>query len=79
MNLSCSSPWDICLGVRRRGNKYEARIRAGSKTLHMGRFDTEEAAARAYDEQAKELHVNPILNFLPTAPSTSTARSVGAM
>ena len=25
----------------------------------------EEAAARAYDEQAKQLHDDPILNFLP--------------
>jgi hypothetical protein len=31
----------------------------------LGCFDNEEAAARAYDEKAKQVFVNPILNFLP--------------
>ena len=32
---------------------------------YLGFFDTEEEAARIYDEKAKRVHVNPILNFLP--------------
>jgi hypothetical protein len=32
---------------------------------NLGSFDTEEAAARAYDEKVAELWENPILNFLP--------------
>ena len=31
----------------------------------IGTYDMEEEAARAHDEKAKELHNNPILNFLP--------------
>ena len=32
---------------------------------HLGRFATEEEAARAYDAAARDKLENPILNFLP--------------
>lgn len=32
---------------------------------YLGTFDSEEAAARAFDARAKALYLNPILNFLP--------------
>lgn len=37
-------------------NKYAARITADDKVIHLGRFDTIEDAAKAYDAAAKELH-----------------------
>jgi hypothetical protein len=36
-------------------NKWEACIRINKKTIHLGRFSTEEEAGKAYDEKAKEL------------------------
>jgi hypothetical protein len=36
-------------------NRFRAGIRAHGKILHLGRFDTAEAAARAYDAKAQEL------------------------
>jgi hypothetical protein len=46
-------------------NKWRASIKFQGRTRYLGRFDTEEAAAKAYDEEAKRLWTNPILNFLP--------------
>ena len=47
------------------GGRWEAFIKASGRIQYIGRFDDEEAAARAFDEKAKQLRVNPILNFLP--------------
>ena len=32
---------------------------------YLGRFDDEKAAARAYDDKARQVYDNPILNFPP--------------
>lgn len=51
--------------LQRKSGRWVARIGENGQCKHLGRFDTEEAAARAYDERAKMVHVNPVLNFLP--------------
>jgi hypothetical protein len=45
--------------------KWVASINHSGKSHYLGTFDTEEAAAKAYDEAARRLRTNPILNFLP--------------
>lgn len=46
------------LGVayRSSNNKFRAAIYTGEKDLYIGQFESEEEAARAYDEQAKIYH-----------------------
>ena len=36
-----------------------------SSKQYLGTYDTEEEAARAYDDTAKQVFDDPILNFLP--------------
>ena len=52
-------------GVPWNNGRWVASIRADGRQQHLGTFDTEEAAARVFDEKAKQLHANPTLNFLP--------------
>jgi hypothetical protein len=42
-------------GVIRRGNRWRARITIDQKQRIIGNFDTDELAARAYDEEARRL------------------------
>lgn len=52
------------LGVNIDRGKIYARITLNGQTLYLGRFKTEEDAARAYDRKAKELHGDfACLNF----------------
>ena len=41
---------------RKDRNKWRARININCKRIHLGTFDSEEEAARAYDDKAIELH-----------------------
>lgn len=43
--------------------KWFARIHKDNKKYHLGHFEHEEAAAKAYDIKAKELYAKPLLNF----------------
>lgn len=42
--------------VKAYGGKYVAKLGYNGKKLHLGTYDDPKAAARAYDEKAKELH-----------------------
>ena len=59
--------YEIHTGVygSRLSRKWASSIGANGKSLYLGVFANEEAAARAYDEAAKEHRIDPILNFLP--------------
>lgn len=43
-------------GVKRVGTKFQATISAYGQTVNLGRHETEELAAEAYDKKALELH-----------------------
>lgn len=43
-------------GVKKNGNRWQGRIRAGKKQIHLGTFKTEDEAHAAYCKAAKELH-----------------------
>lgn len=43
-------------GVKKNGNRWQARIRAGEKQVHLGTFKTEDEAHDAYCIAAKKLH-----------------------
>jgi hypothetical protein len=41
-------------GVGKRGNSFQARITKDDRDHYLGRFETKELAAHAYDKAAKE-------------------------
>ncbi|MCM2503901.1 HNH endonuclease [Aureimonas altamirensis] len=43
-------------GVRAKGNRYDARIRVNGKRYELGRYDTAEEAAAAYEAAASKYH-----------------------
>ena len=52
------------MGVNKRGERGEAVIKHGGKRYYLGMFPSEEAAARAYDAEArKHRGPNPVVNF----------------
>jgi len=54
-------------------SRWQARIRIKKEVVYLGRFETEEAAARRYDEAAREHHGDKaLINFI-----TSEDRALG--
>lgn len=53
-------------GVYKNAGKYEARIKIKLKPYYLGRYNTPEEAAKAYNEAAKKLHGEmAYLNVIP--------------
>lgn len=50
---------------RQPNGKWSVQVSYGGKAHNLGQFDDQEAAARAYDAEAKVSVPDPILNFLP--------------
>ncbi len=62
----------------RGAKKWAAKIKLNAKSHHLGYFTDEIAAARAYDEKAKELHGEfACLNFPPSVIPTEAEGSAG--
>lgn len=52
-------------GVVWADGRWQAQTYCDSRKLVLGKFQWEEAAARRYDEKARELWTNARTNFLP--------------
>ncbi len=47
----------------RKANKYKAQIGVSGHRLHLGYFDDQDDAGKAYDKTARVHHAKPKLNF----------------
>ncbi len=54
--------------------KWRAQIKFKNRLYGLGRFPTEEGAARAYDAAVTLLFRNPVLNFLPESGAPNPDR-----
>jgi len=50
-------------GVSKHNNRWRAQYNKNKKRHHIGCYDTEEEAGRAYDKKVKELGLQRVLNF----------------
>ena len=53
--IGCNNGESQYKGIRRSGNKWQARICTDGLRIHIGTFPAEGIAAKAYDKKAKEL------------------------
>mmetsp|Transcript_12622 Transcript_12622/g.31025 ORF Transcript_12622/g.31025 Transcript_12622/m.31025 type:complete len:273 (-) Transcript_12622:559-1377(-) len=53
--------------------KWQVKIRSNGKQKHLGYFEDEIEAARAYNRAAREVHSNPKLNVIPEEDNTSSS------
>ena len=58
-----------------RKGRWAAYTYADGRSKYVGIFDDEEEAARAYDDKAKQVFINPVLNFLPNGSPTPDRNS----
>lgn len=66
------------LGVRLQNGKYRAQIQHFGMYFYLGRFETPEEAACAYDRKALELRgADAVLNFMPGVRGKAAAKSPG--
>jgi len=53
--LGCASIFKVVTSCKR-GNNWRAQIRRNGPKIHLGKFDTQIEAARAYDAAARQFH-----------------------